>query len=74
MDRAEDMNKNFRHAVFLSLFLQFDEKLYHKTYKTIYETSSSPMLQLGEKIGHDVMDRASDYADELNASLPKVVE
>lgn len=74
MDRAEAMNKNFRYAVFLSLFFQFDFRLYQEMFKSEYETGASPMSRISVILSNDGQNRADSYAKELLASPPKVVE
>ena len=63
-----------RYAVFLSLLYEFDVELYHKTFKQVYETGSSPMTRHMVIIGNDGLQEATDIAAALVALKPKVIE
>lgn len=70
------MDKNFRYAVFLSLFFGWDADLYRKHFDSNYTSPKrdSPMSEVVTVIGHDRAQEGYAFADQLMSNPPKVVE
>ncbi len=70
------MNKHFRYTVFLSLFFAWDSDLYREYFDSNYNDKdrTSPMQEVQSLMGTKEAVRAYNYADELRANPPKVVE
>ena len=62
--------------MFLSLFFAWDNDLYREHFDSNYHDKdrTSPMMEMQKFMGAQEAAKAYNYADELRANPPKVVE